>query len=96
MYKFSHSTYTQLASELTERLTSFTLFNGTIEFNVENIEFRFTATLLIYLRDESLPEGDISIIDNIVPVWWEMHTTTLFGEINNDFDFNIFKEYICQ
>lgn len=96
MYKITPSIYTRLAEELTEKITSLSFFSGSIEFEEEDADIRFVATLILHTREVSFPEGLIAMIYDIDPVWWEIHTTTLDGEQINDFDFTTFKEYICQ
>jgi hypothetical protein len=38
----------------------------------------------------------VDLIDNIIPVWWEFHSTTDEGEVLNDFDFAELKEYLLD
>ena len=52
---------------------------------------------VIYRHNEALPEGRVvDLIDNIIPVWWEFHSTTDEGEVFNDFDFAELKEYLLD
>ncbi|MFR9128907.1 MAG: hypothetical protein ACLVJK_02600 [Alistipes putredinis] len=44
--------------------------------------------------EECLPEGDADRIDDLVPVWWEFHTSDQAGERPNDFSFSELKEYL--
>lgn len=96
MYKFTPALYTALAEELTEKLRSLCFFSGSVEFESDDADIRFVATLILYFRTESFPEGLADVLDDVVPVWWELHTTTLDGEVINDFDFDTFKHYLCQ
>ena len=52
------------------------------------------ASLIIYRKRVEMPEGVIEIIEDIVPVWWEFHTTIDGVELINDFDFSALKEFI--
>lgn len=47
-----------------------------------------------YGSKECLPEGDADRIDDLVPVWWEFHTSDQAGERPNDFSFSELKEYL--
>ncbi|MFI3303580.1 MAG: hypothetical protein SNF68_02765 [Rikenellaceae bacterium] len=96
MYKISPNLYTQLANELFESITSLSFYTGVIEFEYDDTDIRFVSTLIPYFRPEFGNETTEYILYDIIPVWWEIHTTTLDGEEINDFDFTTFKEYICQ
>lgn len=96
MYKFTPHDYTQLAEKLTDSLTSLSLYSGSIEIENDIADIKLTATLLLHFRQERFPEGEISQLDNITPIWLEVQTTTLDGIEFNDFDFAKFKEVLCQ
>ncbi len=96
MYAISHEIYTQLAERLIERISTLHYFSGVIEFNSNQVDIRFVATLIPHFKKEQLPEREYLTLREITPVWWEMHTTTDEGECINDFDFTLFKGYICQ
>lgn len=96
MYKISHEIYTKLSEELIEKISSIKYYSGVIEFECDDVDIRFVATLIPHFMREKFNNREILSLHELVPVWWEMHTTTLDGECINDFDFNTFKEYICQ
>lgn len=96
MYKITHELYTQLAERLNEAITSLHYFAGTIEFEYDDADIRFVATLIPHHSSIELDGCQILTLRDITPVWWEIHTTTLDGECINDFDFKTFKEYLCQ
>ncbi len=95
MYNISHELYTLLSERLIERISSLSYYSGVIEFEHDDADIRFVATLIPHFHEERLLDGKILTLRDITPVWWEIHTTTLDGEQINDFDFKTFKEYIC-
>ncbi len=96
MYKISHSIYSQLSERLIENISSLNYFSGVIELECNDVTIRFIATLIPFFREELFFGNKIVVLSDLTPVWWELHTTTSDGEQMNDFDFKIFKEYICQ
>lgn len=87
MYDVSPALYGETAARLGDAIGSADYYSGTIAFVYGGIECRFTASLIIYRRTVSLPEGDRSCIAGLVPVWWEFRTEGIEGEMLNDFDF---------
>ncbi len=66
-------------------------------FQLINIHFAVDfVTLVIYRRTETLPEGIRRPISNVVPVWWELTTTTEGGNVPNDFSFGELKPYLID
>ena len=51
------------------------------------MECRLTASVIVCRRRESLPEGDVDAVADLVPVWWEFHTAFDGVEQLNDFSF---------
>ncbi len=96
MFKIDHLIYEQLAEELSSQIKLNQLFAGSIEFETDDADIKFTATLIPYFDTIEFTEGRAEVLSNIIPVWWEVETTTLDGKVVNDFDFQTFKEYICQ
>ena len=94
MYEITSRLYEETAERLCDAIGSGTYFTGSIEFNFEDTECRLTATVIVYRRHVELPEGEYEAIDDIVPVWWEFHTTG-DDEMLNDFSFATLKGYIC-
>ena len=69
-------------------------YSGSFSFDYGSKECRFVASIVIYRSKECLPEGDADRIDDLVPVWWEFHTSDQAGERPNDFSFSELKEYL--
>ena len=55
---------------------------------------RLTASVIVYRGRLSLPEGVQHPVTDLVPVWWEFHTTQAGGEVLNDFDFSELKRCV--
>lgn len=96
MFQITTSIYSRLASELLDKISSKSIFSGSIEFETDEVDIIFIATIIPYFHREEFSEGEMETIQNIVPVWWELHTTTLDGEVINDFDFETLKFLLCQ
>ncbi len=96
MFKIDNLIYEQLAEELAAQITLNQLLSSKIEFENDDVELTFTATLIPYFKRVQLLEEEVDVLSNLIPVWWEVKTITLDGEVINDFDFKTFKEYICQ
>ncbi len=91
------SFYSQLSDLLIEKFEDAAYHSEITTFEHNGYECEFRASLIIYHRIESFPEGDQVVIRDIVPIWWEFHTYTRDGEeLLNDFDFDILKKHICQ
>lgn len=96
MYQITQTIYEKLTEKLLNILTPTTIFSNQIEIVEDDVIIQFTATIVPYYREEILPEGEISILYDIVPVWWELQTTTNNGVVINDFDFKTLKYILCQ
>lgn len=94
MYEITYPIYEKTAQKLCDLVGGDNYFSGTIEFACEDTECRMVASLIIYRKRVEMPEGVIEIIEDIVPVWWEFHTTIDGVERINDFDFSALKEFI--
>ena len=88
--------YEKTAQKLCDLVCNTNYYSGTIEFAYEDIECRFVASLIIYRKKVEMPDGCLEVIDDLVPVWWEFHTTIAGVEYINDFDFSLFKKYIVS
>ncbi len=95
MYEILPQIYEKTAQKLCDSVDGMNYFSGTIEFSHEDVECRFVVSLIIYRKNFEMPEGSIEAIEDLVPVWWEFHTTVAGVEHINDFDFSLFKEYIA-
>ncbi len=96
MYKISPNLYTRLAEHIYEEITSPTFYSGVIEMDDDEVAIRFVSTLIPYFNKEEYNGSTRYTLRDIVPVWWEIHTTTNEGEVNNDFDFSTLLNFIVQ
>lgn len=94
MYTLSPELYRETAVRLADAIDGENYFSGSLSFRFGDAECRLTASVIVYRRRESLPEGILTPISDLVPVWWEFHTTIDGEERLNDFDFGAFKFYI--
>lgn len=79
--------YGIVARKLLDEIGEKSFYSGSFSFDYGSKECRFVASIVIYRSKECLPEGDADRIDDLVPVWWEFHTSDQAGERPNDFSF---------
>ena len=87
IYSVSSELYSEVVRSLCEAIGSSNYFSGTVCVSAGDVACRLTASVIVYRRRESLPEGDVELISDLVPVWWEFRTETGQGEVDNDFSF---------
>lgn len=85
--------YRLVANRLLNAIGSCDYFNGTVKCCHDDFYSSLTASLVIY-KTSPTPIVAMNDTTDIVPVWWEFHTTTPEGEIMNDFSFSTLKEYL--
>lgn len=96
MYSISTETYRSLAASVCAALSNIYYFNGSVVAADGEAECRLTATLIIYRRNVGVFSDECDSITDVVPVWWECHTTTDEGEVEDDFDFALFSEQMLS
>lgn len=94
LYPVIPDLYRTTARLLLERIGARDFFSGSISFDYGSRECRLVATIVVYRSVERLPEGEVERIDDLVPVWWEFHTSDAAGEHANDFSFGELKRYL--
>ena len=87
MYSVSPELYHEAAARLSDAIDGGNYFSG-------SLAFRLTASVIVYRGRLSLPEGGQHPVTDLVPVWWEFHTTQAGGEVLNDFDFSELKRCV--
>ncbi len=93
MYSVSTDLYLEVASRLRSAIGVGSYYSGTLLFEFGELECRLTASVLVYRERVRYPEGDRDEISDLVPVWWEFHTTDSTGEILNDFSFSELRSH---
>ena len=96
MYEISDQLYLEVAEHLLSRFGDGDYFSGVLEFEHDHTLCRMLLSAIIYHQRIRRDEGDIRLIVDVVPVWWEFHTTREQGEVLNDFSFNTLREYLKQ
>ena len=87
MYNVSTQLYLDLADKLFEQIASKEFFSGAISLDFGAVECRLVATLIVERQMRPDVEFSFPRITNLVPIWWEFHTTIDGGEVLNDFSF---------
>ena len=88
MYSVSTELYLEVASRLRDAIGDGSYFSGTLTFDFGGVACRLTASVIVYRNQTRYPEGDRDEIADLVPVWWEFHTSDDGGEFLNDFLFS--------
>ncbi len=96
IYEITPLIYEQLTIKLMELIATPHFTKVSIELDFDQMHLHFTASLFPSFSREELPEGVFERIDNLTPVWWEMHTYINNREIINDFDLSILTDIICS
>lgn len=86
--------YGIVARKLLDEIGEKSFYSGSFSFDYGSKECRFVASIVVYRSKVCLPEGDADRIDDLVPVWWEFHTSDQAEERPNDFSFSELKEYL--
>ena len=104
MYSVSPELYHEAAARLSDAIDGgdyfswliicFVYFSGSLAFRFGDTDCRLTASVIVYRGRLSLPEGGQHPVTDLVPVWWEFHTTQAGGEVLNDFDFSELKRCV--
>uniref|UniRef100_UPI004055C51F hypothetical protein n=1 Tax=Alistipes sp. TaxID=1872444 RepID=UPI004055C51F len=88
IYSVSKELYAQLSDRLLEAIEERSYFSGAIECEGrDGVACRLVCSCVIYRERLCMPEGEGSRICSIIPVWWEFHTTSKAGRLDNDFSF---------
>lgn len=87
MYTILPEVYDELAASLSCRIGDGSYFAGTVETLSGDVCVALRATLILYRSRDVRPDGEVSAIADVVPVWWECHTVCGAVEMLNDFDF---------
>lgn len=94
MYSVSSELVGRVAALLWESIGESSYFSGVVELEHEGVECRLVTSVMVCHRDISLPEGEVRVISDLIPVWWEFHTVGENGELVNDFDFSDLREWL--
>lgn len=88
MFSITDQVYQKVAGRLMDEIGSLDYFNGTVECQTDEYHSTLVATLIVYRNN--------SLIDDIIPVWWEFHTAGEECEKPNDFSFSTLKEFVLS
>lgn len=84
--------YRAVAQKLLEKIGSADYFNGTIEYDFQDISTTLRATFIVSREWVDEPTGAFERIKDIIPVWWEFNTECCCGQALNDFSWCDFKK----
>lgn len=88
IYSISAQLYEEIADLLLEAIADKCYFSGHIEHeSEEGVLCRLVTSCVVYREPLKMPEGEGSAIRAVIPVWWEFHTESKAGRLDNDFSF---------
>ena len=88
IYSVSAQLYEEVADRLLEAIVDKCYFSGSIECECEEgVLCRLVTSCVVYRQPLKMPEGEGSAIRSVIPVWWEFHTESKAGRLDNDFSF---------
>lgn len=93
MYSVSSELYHEVAARLRDAIGHRDYFSGSVVFAFGGVDCRLTVTVIVYRARVSLPEGPADEIADLVPVWWEFHTSDDAGDELNDFSFATLRSF---
>lgn len=94
MLTITTNIYRAVSDKLSVHLEDIDYFNGTVEFDTEDLHSTLRATLIVYHKESCGPDTPRSVVTDIVPVWWEFETHQETGQVLNDFSWNEFKQFL--
>ncbi len=96
MFTINPIIYEQIATLLLDEIDNREYYTGNVSHLTPDVDYSLRSTLILHYHPVQYPEALRIEVADIIPIWWEMTTTTDDGEVSNDFDFNILKRNICN
>ncbi len=87
IYSVSSELYEEVQRRLVEQIADRGYFSGSVAFTFEGTACRLVVSCFVRRRHIVSPEGEADPVSDLVPVWWEFHTTDAEAERLNDFSF---------
>ncbi len=88
IYSVSTQLYRKVADRLLEAIADKGFFSGAVELSSDDgVVCRLVTSCVVWRTDSEMPEGEGSRVRSVVPVWWEFHTASPAGVLDNDFSF---------
>ena len=94
MYDVLPELYQEVATKIIEHVGRRGYYSDALDFEWDGVECHMVLSAVVYRRTEQYPEGESSVVADMVPVWWEFHTFIDGEEVLNNFSFNEMREYI--
>lgn len=93
MFTVSPVVYGKVAEMICGRIGRSDYLSENLEFELEGVSCRMLFSAVVYRRHTYLPDAEYDELSDLVPVWWEFHTTIDGVELLNDFSFNELRQY---
>lgn len=94
MIEIESEDYVRVAEKLADAVGGSEYFSGSVSCGHGGFDSTLTATVLVYRREDDMPEGKYGTVTDIVPVWWEFSTVAPDGcELVNGFSFAELRKY---
>lgn len=94
MFSVSNELYEHAACLLKEAIADKGYFSGRLDFTFGQTDCTLILSAVVSHHTLSLPEGDRTLITDLVPVWWEFHTSSIDGACDNDFSFEELRTWL--
>lgn len=93
MFCVTPEIYGRAAEIIADRLGQTDYLSENFEFEADGVLCRSLFSAVVYRKRLYVPEGELDVLSDLVPVWWEFHTFDAEGEMLNDFSFNELRQY---
>ena len=93
MFCVTPEIYGRAAEIIADRLGQTDYLSEDFEFEADGVLCRLLFSAVVYRKRLYVPEGELDVLSDLVPVWWEFHTFDAEGEMLNDFSFNELRQY---
>ncbi len=96
MLKIDEELYELVAELLLDAIGEENYFSDILTFDYNNMHCTLKSAMIAYRKKIDYPEGSFVEIEELVPVWWEFHTTVDGEEMLNEFNIHEVCDLICS
>lgn len=96
MLNITDQTYRLVCDRLHDAIGSSDFYSGKISVSDADFDYELRATLIVYRRETGDRNDTDRPITDLVPVWWEFHSSDADGERLNDFDFAVLRAAMTE
>lgn len=96
IWSVSDALYEETLRRLLEAIGDRSYFSGSVSFDFGSTVCRLVVSCFVRRGRVDRPEGSFEAVTDLVPVWWEFHTSTEehpAAEVLNDFSFGELRAF---